>query len=185
MSVSVSRRLFRTKEFRDMIEAGVFQEDDRLELVDGEIVEMAPIGNRHATCVRKLIEIFQQVGNRALMDVQNPLGISEDDDFYPDVVLLKPRADKYAGGIPGASDTLLVIEVADTTLRFDRSIKKPRYAAAGAAELWIVDLQGLRVWVHRKPLEGDYGEVFEARPGDVLNVPGVPDVEVPVADLVS
>jgi Uma2 family endonuclease len=185
MSVSVSRRLFKTQEFRDMIEAGVFQEDDRLELVDGEIVEMSPIGNRHSTCVRTLIEAFQQIGKRAHLDVQNPLGISDDNEFYPDVVLLKRRDDKYAAGVPQASDTILVIEVSDTTLQFDRSIKKPRYAAAGAPELWIVDLLGSRVWVHRKPLEGDYGEVFEARPGDVLKVPGMPDVEIPVAELVS
>jgi Uma2 family endonuclease len=185
MSISISRRLFKTKEFRDMIEAGVFQEDDRLELVDGEIVEMSPIGSRHAACVRKLNLLLRSVGDRAFVDVQNPLGISEDNDFYPDVVLLKPSADNYASGIPGASDALLVIEVADTTLRFDRSIKKPRYAAAGAPELWIVDLEGSRVWVHRKPLEGDYGEVFEARPGDVLRVPGMPDVEINVSELLS
>jgi Uma2 family endonuclease len=185
MSVPLSRRLFTAKEFRDMAEAGVFQEDDRLELVDGEIVEMSPIGNRHATCVRKLIRLLRSAGGRAAMDVQNPLGISKENEFYPDVVLLKPRADEYAGGIPEASDALLVIEVADTTLRFDRSIKRPRYAAAGAPELWIVDLEGSRVWVHRKPLEGDYGEVVEARPGDVLQVPGMPDVEIPVAELVS
>jgi Uma2 family endonuclease len=184
MSVSLSRRLFTTKEFRDMVEAGVFQEDDRLELVDGEIVEMSPIGTRHAACVRKLNLILRSVGERALVDVQNPLGISEDSDFYPDIVLLKPRSDHYAGRIPLASDTLLVIEVADTTLRFDRSIKKPHYAAAGAPELWIVDLEGSRVWVHRKPLDGDYGEVFEARSGEVLTPPDMPDVEIEVADLV-
>jgi Uma2 family endonuclease len=185
MSVSIRRRHFTSQEFRDMIGASLFQQGDRLELVDGEIVEMAPIGNRHATCVRKLIEAFQKVGKRALVDVQNPLGISEENDFYPDVVLLKPRADKYASGIPKASDALLVVEVADTTLLFDRSIKKPRYAAAGAPELWIVDLEGSRVWVHRKPLEGDYGEVFEARAGDVLTPPGMPDVEIQVSEIVS
>ncbi len=185
MSVSLSRRLFTTKEFRDMVEAGVFQEDDRLELVDGEIVEMSPIGSRHAACVRKLNSLLRGVGDRASVDVQSPLGISEDNDFYPDVALLKPRADNYVAQIPVVADALLVIGVADTTLRFDRSVKKARYAAAGAPELWIVDLEGSRVWVHRKPLEGDYGEVFEARPGDVLKVPGMPDVEIPVAALVS
>ncbi|HXV59961.1 MAG TPA: Uma2 family endonuclease, partial [Vicinamibacteria bacterium] len=174
-----------TEEFRNMIDAGVFQEDDRLELVDGEIVEMSPIGHRHAACVRKLNFLLRSVGARALVDVQNPLGISKDNDFYPDVVLLRPRADNYAGGIPDAHDTLLVIEVADTTLRLERSVKKSRYAAAGATELWIVDLEGSRVWIHRNPLEGEYGEILEARPGDVLKVPGMPDVEIPVADLIS
>jgi Uma2 family endonuclease len=183
MSVSISRRLFKAKEFRDMIEAGVFREDDRLELIDGEIVEMSPIGSRHAACVRTLNLLLRRVGSRALVDVQNPLGVSDENDFYPDVVVLKPRDDNYVKEIPRAIDTLLVIEVADTTLKFDRTIKKPRYAEAGAPELWIVDLEGSRVWVHRTPLEGDYGEVFEARPGDVLSVPGMPDVEIQVSEL--
>ncbi len=185
VSVSISRRLFTTKEFREIVEAGVFREDDRLELVDGEIVEMSPIGSRHAACVRKLNLLLRSVGDRAFVDVQSPLGISEGNDFYPDVVLLKPRTDNYVNEIPGTNDVLLVIEVSDTTLRFDRSIKTPRYAAAGAPELWIVDLEGSRVWVHRKPLEGDYGEVFEARPGDVLNVPGMPDLEIQISELLS
>ncbi|MGH9323620.1 MAG: Uma2 family endonuclease [Vicinamibacteria bacterium] len=185
MSVSLSRRLFTTKEFREMIEAGVFQEDDRLELVDGEILEMAPIGSRHAACVRKLNLLLRKVGERALVDVQNPLGISDLNDFYPDVVLLRPPAKDYVKAIPRAGDTILVIEVAETTLRFDRTIKKPRYAAAGVPELWIIDLEGSRVWIHRQPLEGDYGEVFEARSGDVLKVPGMPDIEIPVSNLFS
>ncbi|HSF15694.1 MAG TPA: Uma2 family endonuclease [Vicinamibacteria bacterium] len=96
---SLSRRLFTTEEFRNMLDAGVFQEDDRLELVDGEIVEMSPIGHRHAACVRKLNFLLRSVGARALVDVQNPLGISKDNDSYPEVVLLRPRADNYAGKI--------------------------------------------------------------------------------------
>jgi Uma2 family endonuclease len=168
-----------------MVEAGVFEEDERLELVDGEIVVMPTIDYRHATCVRKLNYFLRNAGDRALLDVQNPLGISEDNDFYPDIVLLKPRADVYASGIPSASDTVLVIEVSHTTLEFDRFIKKPRYASSAAPELWIVDLEGSRIWVHRKPLEGDYGEVFEARCGDVLQVPGMPDVEIQVSELLS
>jgi Uma2 family endonuclease len=185
MSVSLSRRLFTTEEFRAMTDAGVFQEDERLELVDGEIVVMSRISARHAASVRTLIDLLRDVGSRALLDVQSPLGVSEDNDFYPDVVLLKRRDDRYAAGVPRASDTILVVEVSDTTLQFDRSVKKPRYAAAGAPELWIVDLEGSRVWVHRKPLEGDYGEVFEARPVDILRVLGMPDVEIAVAEIVS
>ncbi len=185
MGVSISRRLFTTKEFHKMIEAGVFREAERLELVDGEIVVMAPIGNRHAACVSDLARVFQRLGRRAVLDPHTPLGISDHNDFYPDVAVLRPRSDTFTEDIPEARETRLVIEVADATLRFDRSIKKPRYAAAGAPELWIVDLEGSRVWVHRKPLEGDYGEVFEARPGDVLKVPGMPDVEIEVAELVS
>lgn len=132
MSVSIARRLFTTQEFRRMVEAGVFEEDERLELVDGEIVVMPTIDYRHATCVRKLNYFLRNAGDRALLDVQNPLGISEDNDFYPDVVLLKPRADVYANGIPSASDTILVIEVSHTTLEFDRFIKKATLRVVGS-----------------------------------------------------
>jgi Uma2 family endonuclease len=185
MSVALPRHLFTSGEFRAMVGAGVFRGDARLELVDGEIVEMSPIGSRHAACVRKLNRLLRAVGDRAWIDVQNPLGISEDNDYYPDVVLLKPRADEYVAEVPDSSAALLVIEVADTTLQFDRNTKKPRYAAAGVSDLWIVDLEGTRVWVHRKPVEGDYREVSEARPGDVLKVPGMPDVEIPVSELLT
>jgi Uma2 family endonuclease len=185
MSITLSRRLFTTREFRNMIETGVLGEDDRVELVDGEIVEMAATGHRHATCVRKLNHLFQKVGDRALVDVQNPLGISGGDDFYPDIVLLKPRDDVYSGTIPQATDALLVVEVSDTTLEFDRTVKLPRYAAAGVPELWIVDLKSDRIWVHRKSLEGDYGEVFEAHPGDVLQVADLPDIKIKVEDILA
>lgn len=106
-------------------------------------------------------------------------------DSCPDVVLLQPRRDDYGSEVPRASDALLVIEVADTTLRFDRTIKKPRCAAAGVPELWIVDLEGSRVWVHRNPLEGDYGEVFEARSGDVPQGSGNARRRDPVSELLS
>jgi hypothetical protein len=185
MNVSLPRRPFSTQEFHSMIEAGVFGVDDRLELIGGEVVEMAPIGHRHAASVRKLNRLFQQVGDRGVVDVQNPLTVSDRDDFYPDLVLLKPREDLYAGVIPRATDALLVVEVADTTLAFDRAVKLPRYAAAGVSEVWLVDLEGSRIWGHRRPLEGDYGEVFEARAGEVLVLPGLPDIAVKVEDVLA
>ena len=168
-----------------MAEAGVLREDDRLELVDGEIVEMAPIGHRHATCVRKMTEVFTRERERWLVDVQNPLSVSSRDELYPDLVLLHSRDDRYAGGIPSVADALLVIEVADTTLRYDRTVKLARYGASGVREVWIVDVEGARIWVHRKPLEGDYGEVFEARAGDVLTISAVPGFELAVNDILA
>ncbi len=168
-----------------MAEAGVLREDDRLELVDGEIVEMAPIGHRHATCVRKMTERLTRERKRWLVDVHNPLSVSPRDELYPDLVLLRPRDDRYAGGIPSVADALLVIEVADTTLRYDRTVKLARYAAAGVQEVWIVDLEGARVWVHRKPLEGDYGEVFEARAGEIVTISAVPGFELAVDDILA
>ena len=95
---------------------------------------MALIGDRHEACVRKLIQVFQRAGKRGLLDARTPLGISEDSDFYPDVALLKRRSDADAESIPRASNALLVIEVSETTLRFDRFIKMPLYASAGALD---------------------------------------------------
>ena len=183
MSVTLSRRLFTAEEFRGIAEAGLLGENDRLELLDGVIVEMAPIGHRHASCVRKLNELFHELLGQVHIDVQNPLGISRGDDFYPDVVLLKRREDAYASVIPEAKDALLVVEVADTTLEYDRSVKLPRYAAAGVREVWIVDLPAKRIWVHRTPLEGDYGEVFQSGAGNVLTISAIPGFEVRVDDI--
>ena len=185
MSVMLSRRLFTAEEFRRMGEAGLLREDDRLELVEGVIVEMGPIGHRHASCVRKLNELFHEILGQAHIDVQNPLGVSHEDDIYPDIVLLRRREDGYAGSIPEAKDALLVVEVADTTLEYDRTVKLPRYAAAGVHEVWIVDLKGKRILAHRKPLEEEYGQVFEARGGDVLTVSAIPGFEVKVNDILT
>lgn len=167
-----------------MAEAGLLGEDDRLELVDGVIVEMAPIGNRHARCVRKLNELFHGALDRVQIDIQNPLAVTDEDEFYPDVVLLERLTGGYSK-IPSVVEAILVIEVSDTTLEHDRRVKLPRYAEAGAKEVWIVDLPGSRVWVHRKPLDGDYGEVFEAASGDVLAVSGLPGMELRVDDILS
>ena len=185
MSVTLSRRLFTAEEFRRMGEAGLLREDDRLELVEGVIVEMAPIGHRHASCVRKLNEVFHEILGQVHIDVQNPLSVSHEDDLYPDIVLLRRREDRYVGNIPEAKDALLVVEVADTTLEYDRTVKLPRYGAAGVHEVWIVDLQGKRIWVHRKPLEGDYHDVFEAHAGDILTVSGIPGFEVKASDILA
>lgn len=183
MSITLSRRLFTAREFRGMAAAGLLREDDRLELVEGEIVEMAPIGRRHASCVRRLNELFHAALGQVHIDVQNPLAISQKDEFYPDIVLLRRRGDGYADTIPEAKDAVLVIEVADTTLEYDRTVKLPRYADAGVPEVWIVDLQENRIWVYQKPLERDYGTVFEASAGEVLTVSGVADFEVNVDDI--
>lgn len=167
-----------------MADAGLLREDDRLELVDGVIVELAPIGNRRASCVRKLNDMFHGALDRVQIDVQNPLGVSDEDEFYPNVVLLERRPGGYSD-IPTVEHAVLVVEVADTTLEHDRHVKLPRYAEAGAKEVWIIDLPGARVWVHRKPLDGDYGEVFEAVRGDVLTVSGLSGFEVRVDDILT
>ena len=143
-----------TEYFR-MGEAHVFAHDARLELMDGEIVEMAPIGSAHAAVVDTLAALLREVAPGALVRVQNPLVLGERSAPQPDVTLLRPRADRYYTSHPVATNALLVIEVADTTFEYDLKVKRPVYARAGVAELWIIDINRRELHVFRKP-ELDY-----------------------------
>ena len=177
------RKRFTVHDFHAMIEAGVFREDDRLELLEGEIVEMSPIGIPHATCVRKLNHLLNKLVEDAIVDVQNPLRLTEASEIYPDVMVLKADPDLYADKIPTAQDTLLVIEVSDSTIKFDRTVKLSSYAEAGVPEVWIVDLQGERVLVHRTPLDGVYGQVKEVNKDEVLTIATLENAKLKVADI--
>jgi Uma2 family endonuclease len=137
MALQVSRRLFTVHEYDQMVQAGILHEDDRVELIEGEIIEMAAIGSRHAACVNRLVQLFvMHVAGQAIVHAQNPIRLSERTEPEPDLSLLKPRPDFYAAGHPGPQDVLLVIEVADSSIGFDREIKIPLYARAGIPEVW-------------------------------------------------
>jgi Uma2 family endonuclease len=140
-----------------MGEGGVFGEDDRVELLDGHIYDMSPIGSEHAACVRRLDRLFQrEVGSRAIVSIQNPVRLNEASEPEPDLALLAPREDNYAARHPRPDDVLLVVEVADTSLPFDREVKRSLYAQAGIPELWIVNLEADRIEVYRTPQETEY-----------------------------
>ncbi len=152
-----------------MIEAGVFDQAERLELIDGEIVKMSPIGDRHAACVRRLIELLVQLfAGQAIVDVQDPVLIAADYAPQPDLALLRPRADYYASHTPTAVDCLLLIEVADTSAEYERQIKMPRYARAGVAELWLVDLERAVVVVYQDPVGESYRRVQVFHRGETI-----------------
>lgn len=124
MSTQVSRRLFTTKEYHQILEAGILSEDDRVELIAGEIVKIAPIGSRHAACVNRLNRLLsQRVGEHGLVSIQNPIHLSEHSEPQPDVVLLRPRADFYTHAHPQPQDILLVVEVAETSVEYGREVK--------------------------------------------------------------
>jgi len=143
--------------FQQMAATGIFKPDERLELVDGEIVQMAPIGGPHAAAVRRLNGIFSRsAATRAIVAVQDPIRLSERIELYPDLALLRPRDDFYGDRHPGPDDVMLVIEVSDATLRYDRRVKLPLYAAAGIPEYWIFDVAGRQAFVFRDPAEGAY-----------------------------
>jgi len=178
MALRLARRPFTVHEFQRMYEAGILGEDDRLELVEGDILEMAPIGPRHASCVGRLTRLWTPltVADRAILWVQNPLRLSERTEVYPDVALLRPREDHYAHSHPGPQDALLVVEVADATLDYDREVKVPLYARAGVPEVWVVDLGGEAVEVYRAPSGETYREVRRRGRGEVLAPEAFPDL---------
>jgi Uma2 family endonuclease len=138
-------------EYVRMGEAHVFAHDARLELMEGEIVEMAPIGSAHAAVVDALDSLLREVAPSAMVRVQSPLVLGERSAPQPDVMLLRPRADRYYNSHPTASDALLVVEVSDTTLEYDLEVKRPLYARAGVTELWVVDINRREVHVFREP----------------------------------
>lgn len=164
-------------EYYRMGEAGIFARDARVELIEGEVIDMAPIGSRHGSTVKRLNALLMAaVGARGVVSVQDPLRLGELSEPQPDLMLLKPRADFYADAHPTAADVLLLIEVADTSARYDREIKLPLYARHGVGEVWIVDLEARLVRFHRAPVDGAYteGRTTE-RPGlmPIAALPGV------------
>lgn len=181
MAVQLARRSFTVEEYHQMAHAGILTEDDRVELLEGDIVEMSPIGIRHAVCVRRLNRLFSRsVGDRAIVDVQNPIRLGEHSEPQPDVVLLRPRADLYAVSHPGPADVFLVIEVAETSADGDREVKMPLYARADLPEAWLVDLAGERIEVYRHPTAQGYQEVLRFQRGEILTPRAFPDLGLAV-----
>jgi Uma2 family endonuclease len=181
MDVQLQRHSFTAAEYHRMAEAGIFGEDDRVELIAGEIVEMVQIGIRHASCVRRLIRLFSRgAGDRAVVDIQNPLRLEAHSEPQPDVVLLRPRADLYAASHPGPEDVLLLVEVAETSADVDREVKAPPYARAGIPEVWLVDLERDRIEIHRPPSPQGDRDVRTARRGQTLSPVALPGLELTV-----
>lgn len=186
-SVTPARRYrrFTVDEFLRMGEAGVFREDDRLELIEGAILEVTPTGSAHAACVNRLNHALSRLAGRAIVAVQNPVRLSEDSLPQPDLALLRWRDDFYAMRHPGPEDVLLLVEVADTTLAYDRDVKVPLYARASIPEVWLVDLGGSAVWVYRQPGPGGYASVRRLARGERLAAAAFPDFAVGVDEVLA
>jgi len=152
MRGQAARRLFTTEEYHRMAAAGILSEGDRVELLDGEIVRMSPIGSRHAACVDRLTDLFtQRLGHKAIVRVQNPIVLGRRSEPQPDLTLLERRLDYYAARHPGPAEVLLVVEVVDSSREYDRGLKLPLYARFGIREVWLIDLQREAVEAYRQP----------------------------------
>ena len=167
LEAEVAKHRFTVEEFHKMGEAGIFGEDDRVELVEGEIVEMTPIGWRHVESVNALTGVLADLreAGRFVVSVQNPLVLGEHGEHYPDLVLYRKGV---RGRVPEAGDALVVVEVADTSVSYYRNVKLPLYASAGVPEAWLVDLRAGAIEVHSAPRAGGYGTVRTYARGEVV-----------------
>jgi len=186
MLVETTKKLFTVDEYHRMAETGIIGPKERVELIDGEIIKMSPIGHRHRVSVNLATELFVDTfKGRAIVSIQNGLRLSNNTEPEPDLVLLKYRSDRYRGKKWTAEDALLVIEVADTSLRYDREIKLLRYAAAGIPEVWIENLEANEILVYRDLGGGSYTTFLTVGLGDTISVAAFPDTKFKVEDLLA
>lgn len=179
---------FTVEEYERMGQVGIFTEDDRVELLDGEIVAMSPIGPMPASVVNRLTRLLvQRLGDRANVIVQNPVRLLPRSEPQPDLVVARERSDCYAIGHPTAEDVLLVIEVSDSSLRTDQTVKVPIYARQGIVEVWLVDLASRSVASYADPdpdsAHGRYREVRTLRADERLTPQALPELCLTVREI--
>lgn len=181
-----TRKHFTVDEYHKMGEAGILSEDDRLELIDGEIVQMSPINVPHQSCVDRLTMLFApRLVGRGIVRVQGPILLDMENEPQPDVILLRQSDYAERQYHPQPEDILLVIEVADSTLRTDRRDKMPRYARAGISEAWIVNIPKKVVEIYSDPVDGKYTSVQRVGRGHTITPKALPDVTVQVDDFLG
>ena len=176
MAVKLQRRLLNVEEYYHMAEAGILTHKDRVELIRGELIRMSPISKGHAYIVDRLNHFLgKRLGDRAFIRVQNPLRIDQYSEPEPDLSILKPPLETYKERHPIPSDIILLIEVAKTSLDYDREIKLPLYAEAKIPVVWLVNLTKATIEVYQKPEKNAYSDlkVYEAE--DVISIPGFED----------
>ena len=186
MSHQLARRWFTASEYNRMAEACILTEDDRVELIEGEIVEMSPIGSRHAACVNRLnMLLSRQAGQSFIVSVQNPIIVNDYSEPEPDLAVLRLRADYYEQELPQSADVLVVVEVADTSVEVDRSVKIPLYAQGGVPVTVLVDLPKELIEVHSQPANGQYQSVKIFRCGDSFQLGALPQLSLSVDDILG
>ena len=181
-----TKHRFSVKEYYRMAETGVLKPDARVELLNGEIIDMSPIGPFHGGVTNYLIEILTSASKcRWMTAVQNPVRLDDHSEPQPDLVLLKPSPDFYRNRHPQPEHVYLLIEVSDTSLMTDREEKLPAYGRAGIAEVWIVNLNDETVEVYREPHFTGYGSKTILRAGDIAKPLAFADVAVDVTELLK
>jgi hypothetical protein len=184
--VAITRRLFDVDDYHRMVEAGILSEDDRVELIDGEIIAMTPIGPRHNAAVNRATRaLVTAVGDHAIVQVQGSVRLDQFREPQPDIVLLRPQPDFYASRLPGPSDILLIIEIAESSLAYDRDVKARIYAQSAVPEYWLVDLDDRSVSCYSEPRDGTYQTLRQLRMGLSLAPGALPQCAIPVDVLLA
>jgi len=169
-----------------MAEVGLLSKDSRVELIEGEIIEMSPIGSTHGGTVNRSSALLnRKLGDIAIVSVQNPIRLDDFSEPQPDIALLKPRKDFYSKSHPTPEDVLVVVEVTDTSVDYDRNVKLPLYARAGIPEVWLMVLARDVIEVHSQPKNGKYQKVQRLRRGKTLISPTLPEFSCRVEDLLG
>ena len=186
MAVQLLRRRFTVDEYQRMGQVGILGEDDRLELLEGEIVEMAPIGSKHQAAVDRLTRLFSsRVADAAIIRVQGPVRLAEDSEPQPDLMLLRWRADFYSPAHPGPGDVILLVEVSDTSTDYDREVKVPLYACYGISEVWLVGLDAEMMEVYKGPAGQFYQNISQSVRGQLVSPEFFPEFELAVDDILG
>lgn len=186
MAVEALRRRFNVDEYYEMARAGILGPEDRVELIEGEIVAMTPIGPRHSADVDRCTNILApRLQGRAIVRIQGPVRLDDYSEPEPDVAILKPRADFYSHAHPGPEDVLLLIEVSETSADFDQRVRTPLYARFGILELWRVDVGRSVIVVHRDPGPEGYETILTVRRGEKLSPALLPDLEIEADEILG
>jgi len=187
MAMPLAHRRFTADDYHRMAEAGILTEDDRVELLDGEIIQVTPIGPRHARCVDELTrQLVRSVDDSVIVRVQGPIGLAIDSEPEPDLAVLRARPGHYGDAHPGPEHVLLVIEVVDTSIRYDRERKVHAYARAGIPEVWLVDLTENRIEVYRDPApDGSYRTIQTVTPAGTLSPLNLPGIALSAAEVLG
>ena len=183
MAVAFKHR-FTVDDYMRMGETGIIPHDLRVELIDGEIIKMPPINPPHQSVVNRLTKLLvTRLGDRAIVQIQGPVRLDNHSMPQPDILLLAPRADYYSKRHPDSQTVFLAIEVADTSLRYDREIKGPLYAQKGIREYWVVDVNARRVDVYREPHTEHYAIRFVAQEGTPAGIDAFPDESFDISEI--
>jgi Uma2 family endonuclease len=182
----VTRRPLTVTEYHRMGEVGILHEDDRVELIEGQLIAMSPIGSDHSGAINALTRLLvMAVGNRGVVAVQNPVRLDDRSEPQPDFAVLRPRPDDYRRATPRPHEVLLIVEIANSSLQYDRAVKRPLYARHGIPELWIVNIAAQEIEVCRTPTADDYTAISHVGRTGMLEPETLPGVVISAAALLG